>query len=96
MDSRQRAIEMNANTECPGFDGNHSGDDAAKERGLKYVVTGQCDSNFIQIACLGFFDSGESLLVYHEERIRTVFQRGNYLIGMPYFIQEESAIHSYC
>ena len=65
VDSWQRAIVMNANTEYPGFDGNHSGDDAAKERGLKYVVTGQCDISLIQIACVGFFDSGENLLVYH-------------------------------
>ena len=49
VDSWQRAIVMKANTECPGFDGNYSGDDVAKERGLKYVVTGQCDSHLIQI-----------------------------------------------
>lgn len=81
VDSWQRAIVMNANTECPGFDGNHSGDDVAKERGLKYVVTGKCESNLIQIVNLGFFDSEESLLAYHQERICTVFQKGDYRIG---------------
>ncbi len=81
VDSWQRAIVMNANTECPGFDGNHSGDDVAKERGLKYVVTGKCESNIIQIVNLGFFDSEESLLAYHQERICTVFQKGDYMIG---------------
>lgn len=81
VDSWQRAIVMNANTECPGFDGNHSGDDVAKERGLKYVVTGKCESNLIQIVNLGFFDSEESLLACHQERICTVFQKGDYMIG---------------
>lgn len=81
VDSWQRAIVMNANTECPGFDGNHSGDDAAKERGLKYVVTGQCDSSLIQTVSLGFFDSVESLLVHHQERIYSVFQGDGYMIG---------------
>lgn len=81
VDSWQRAIVMNANTECPGSDGNHSGDDAAKERGLKYVVTGQCDSSLIQTVSLGLFDSMESLLVHHQERIHAVFQRDDYVIG---------------
>lgn len=81
IDPCQRAIVMNANTECPGFDSNYSGDDAAKERGLKYVVTGQCDSSLIQTVSLGFFDSRESLLVHNQERIHAVLQRGDYIIG---------------
>lgn len=81
VDPWQRAIVMNANTECPGTDGNHSGDDAAKERGLKYVVTGQCDSGLIQAVSLGLFDSAESLLTHHQEQIQEVFQRGDYMIG---------------
>ena len=81
VDSWQRAIVMKANTECPGFDGNYSGDDVAKERGLKYVVTGQCDSHLIQIANLGFYDSEESLLAHHQERLLAVFQKGDYMIG---------------
>ena len=81
VDSWQRAIVMNANTECPGFDGNFSGDDIAKERGLKYVVTGQCDSNLIQIANLGSFDSRESLLAHYQDQLYAVFQKGDYMIG---------------
>lgn len=81
VDSWQRAIVMNANTESPGADANHSGDDTAKERGLKYVVTGQCDSSLIQAVSLGLFDSGESLLPHHQEQIQAVFQRGDYMIG---------------
>lgn len=81
VDPWQRAIVMNANTECPGDDGNHSGDDAAKERGLKFVVTGQCDSSLIQVVSLGFFDSRENLLTHHQEQIQEVFQRGDYMIG---------------
>lgn len=81
VDPWQRAIVMNANTECPGADGNHSGDDAAKERGLKYVVTGQCDSGLIQAVSLGLFDSAESLLTHRQEQIQEVFQREDYMIG---------------
>lgn len=80
-DPWQRAIVMNANTEHPGADGNHFGDDAAKEQGLKYVVTGQCDSSLIQAVSLGFFDSRENLLIHHQEQIQEVFQRGDYMIG---------------
>lgn len=44
------AIVMNANTVAPGHVGNYPGDDEAKVRGLKYVVTGDCDSSAINVA----------------------------------------------
>lgn len=94
VDPWQRAIVMNANTECPGFDGNCSGDDAAKERGLKYVVTGNCDSNLIQTVSLGFFDSQESLLVHYQKQIYSVFQKDDYMIGNA-VLYPRGICHSY-
>ena len=58
----QMAIVMNANTVAPGHVGNYPGDDEAKVRGLKYVVTGDCDSSAINVASLGTYDMPESLL----------------------------------
>lgn len=81
VDFWQQVIVLNANTESPGSDGNYSGDDAAKERGIKFVVTGQCDSSLIQTISLGFFDSQESLLTRYREQIYSVFQRNEYMIG---------------
>lgn len=81
IDAWQRAIVMNANMECPGDDGNWPGDDEAKERGIKYVVTGRCESNLIQTATIGEFDSVESLPCRYLEQIRSVFQGNGYMIG---------------
>ena len=81
LDSAQRFIVKNANTIYPGCDGNWPGDDEAKERGLKYVVTGKCDSDLIQIVNLGYFDSEDSLLVHNVEQIRNVFAHNDYMIG---------------
>lgn len=81
IDAWQRAIVMNANMGCPGDDGNWPGDDEAKERGIKYVVTGRCESNLIQTATIGEFDSVESLPCRYLEQIRFVFQGNGYMIG---------------
>lgn len=81
IDAWQRAIVMNANMECPGDDGNWPGDDEAKERGIKYVVTGRCESNLIQTTTIGEFDSVESLPCRYLEQIRSVFQGNGYMIG---------------
>lgn len=81
VDFWQQAIVLNANTECPGDDGNWPGDDEAKERGIKFVVTGQCESTLIQTATIGEFDSVESLPCRYLEQIRSVFQRNGYMIG---------------
>ena len=77
----QRSIVKNANTICPDCDGNWPGDDEAKERGIKYVVTGKCDSDLIQTVSLGFYDSEESLLDYYAEQIRNIFRHNGYIIG---------------
>lgn len=45
----QRLIVMNANSEYPGLVGNWSGDDEAKEKGIKYVITGKCDSALVKV-----------------------------------------------
>ena len=58
----QTTIVMNANTVASGPIGNYPGDDEAKVRGLKYVVTGDCDSSAINVASFGTYDMPESLL----------------------------------
>lgn len=47
IDAWQRAIVMNANRVQQGTDGNFSGDDAAKLCGLRYAVTGKCQSSLV-------------------------------------------------
>lgn len=81
LDKMQCSIVKNANTVCPDCDGNWPGDDEAKERGIKYVVTGNCDSDLIQTVSLGFYDSEDSLLDHYVEQIRNVFLRNDYIIG---------------
>lgn len=81
LNEMQRSIVKNANTICPDCDGNWPGDDEAKERGIKYVVTGKCDSDLIQIASLGFYDSKDSLLDYYEKKIYDIFSCNGYIIG---------------
>ena len=81
LDTWQRLIVMNANSEYPGLDGNWPGDDEAKERGIKYVITGQCDSHLINVVSIGNFDSDKSILHNYYRQIRSVFAQNNYLIG---------------
>ena len=81
LNEMQRSIVKYANTICPDCDGNWPGDDEAKERGIKYVVTGKCDSDLIQTVSLGFYDSEESLLDHYAEQIRNIFRRNGYIIG---------------
>lgn len=81
LDTWQRLIVMNANSEHPGLDGNWPGDDEAKERGIRYVITGQCDSHLVNVASIGNFDSDKSILHNYYRQIRSVFAQNNYLIG---------------
>lgn len=81
IDAWQRAIVMNANSTKIGADGNFSGDDAAKLRGLKYVVTGECNSRSIETVNVGVFDSEKSLLHDYYEYIIPAFEAKHYLIG---------------
>lgn len=81
LDPWQRLIVMNANSEYPGLDGNWPGDDEAKERGIKYVITGQCDSHLVNVVSIGNFDSDKSILHNYYRQIRSVFAQNNYLIG---------------
>ncbi len=81
LDKIQCSIVKNANTVCPDCDGNWPGDDGAKERGIKYVVTGNCDSDLIQTVSLGFYDSKDGLLDHYVEQMRNVFLRNDYIIG---------------
>lgn len=81
LDPWQRLIVMNANSEYPGLDGNWPGDDEAKERGIKYVITGQCDSHLVHAVSIGNFDSDKSILHKYYRQIRSAFAQDNYLIG---------------
>lgn len=81
IDAWQRAIVMNANSVKRGVDGNFSGDDIAKLRGLKYVVTGECESRMVEAVSIGTFDSDKSLLYGHCESILPIFEAKHYLIG---------------
>lgn len=81
IDVWQAAIVMNANTIMPGTIGNFPGDDEAKIRGIKYVVTGDCNSKKIDVMNLGTYDMQENLLDQYGEEIKTVFRSKNYIIG---------------
>ena len=59
LDTWQRLIVMNANSDYPGLDGNWSGDDEARERGIKYVITGHCDSPLVKVMSIGVYASKE-------------------------------------
>lgn len=81
IDSGQRAIVMNSYIDNILGDENVAGDDLAKERGIKYVVTGDCYSESIQVVTIGEFDVQDSLLSRYEEQMRAVFKRDGYMIG---------------
>lgn len=86
----QESIVLNANTVRPGSCGNFPGDDDAKIRGLKYAVTGDCDSRLIDVETLGTYDMVESLLERYDKEIMEVFRNNHYMIGnavlLPYGI----------
>jgi len=81
IDSVQRAIVMKAYADDIYCDANVAGDDFAKERGIKYIVTGDCYSESIQVVTIGEFDAQDSLLCRYEEQMRAVFKRDGYMIG---------------
>lgn len=81
VDAWQHAIVTNAHPNSIFCDGNLAGDDFVKERGLKYVVTGDCSSDAIQIANIGEFDARESLLFWYKNQIQAVFEQNGYMIG---------------
>ncbi len=77
----QRNIVMNANTIMPRMIGNFPGDDEAKIRGIKYVVTGDCNSDKIKVRNLGKYDMKENLLNLYGEKIFKVLRSKNFIIG---------------
>lgn len=81
IDLWQREIVRNAMMLDCADPGNLSGDDEAKERGICFAATGDCDSTQIQVISAGTYDSGESLLVTHREQIWRALRAGNYIIG---------------
>lgn len=90
----QRSIVMNANTIMPGMIGNFPGDDEAKIRGIKYVVTGDCNTDKIDVINLGTYDMQESLLDLYGEIIYKVFTSKNFIIGNA-VLRPEGICHSF-
>lgn len=81
VDAWQQAIAMQANSLHRGMDGNFPGDDMAKLRGLKYVITGECDSDLIRTVSVGRYDSECSFLCDYHRQLKLVFDKNEYLIG---------------
>ncbi|MDE6950948.1 MAG: hypothetical protein K2P64_08540 [Lachnospiraceae bacterium] len=81
VDIWQHAIVENANSIYRGIGGNFPGDDMAKLRGLKYVVTGQIESGRIRTASVGKYDSEYSILHGYHRQLKEVFEKNRYLIG---------------
>lgn len=80
----QDEIVKNANTTMPGIVDNFLGDDEAKIRGLKYVVTGNCNSDLIEVINVGTYDMPESLFELYGVEIEKIFDSGNYIIGLRF------------
>lgn len=81
MDTWQHAVSIHADYLHGGREGNFPGDDEMKMRGLKYVVTGDCESSLVQAVTLGNYDSADSLIRSHGGEIEQVFGKKEYLIG---------------
>jgi len=90
----QCAIVKNANTVMPGITGNFSGDDDAKIQGIKYVVTGNCNSEEINVVNLGTYDMPDSLWNLYGEAIKAVLNSKNYIIGNA-VLYPEGICHSF-
>lgn len=81
VDAWQHAVAAHADDLHGGREGNFPGDDEMKIRGLRYVVTGDCESPLVQAVTLGNYDSADSLLDSHGMEIERVFKKKEYLIG---------------
>lgn len=94
VDAWQRAIVMNANTEkYVGYEGDVSGDDIAKERGLRYYLTGNSESREVRIETLGSHDSRQSLFVEYGDKLIYRLSNYEYMIGNM-IIKEKRLFHS--
>lgn len=95
VDAWQRAIVMNANTAMyQGYDGDVSGDDEAKIRGIKYYLTGDIHSNQIKVESIGSYYDNLSLMNEYGRRIRESSQRNEYIIGNV-VMQGKKGCHSF-
>ena len=81
VDTWQYAIAAHADPLHRGMEGNFPGDDYMKIRGIKYAVTGDCESTLVQAVTLGRYDAADSLLHNYCKEIEEVFEKGEYLIG---------------
>lgn len=95
VDAWQRAIVMNANTQkYIGYDGDVTGDDEAKVRGIKYYLTGDIYSNMIDVETIGFYDDETSLLDIYRDRMFDSFRKKEYMIGNA-VLQGNMQYHSF-
>lgn len=82
VDAWQRAIVMNANTaRYTGYEGDVSGDDEAKSRGIKYYLTGDIHSSRITVESIGHFQNDRSLMDDYGKEMMKSFQHNEYVIG---------------
>lgn len=95
VDAWQRAVVMNANTnKYIGYDGDASGDDEAKARGIKYYLTGDIYSDKVRIETLGFHDDMISVWDKYRNQIMASIRHQEYLIGNA-VLQDRNDFHSY-
>lgn len=95
VDAWQRAIVMNANTAMgTGYEGDIPGDDAAKVRGIKYFLTGDPDTDRLEVETLGESSSEIPLTVKYADRMRESFRREECIIGNAVF-PEKNEFHSF-
>jgi hypothetical protein len=95
VDAWQRAIVMNANTAMgAGYEGDIAGDDEAKARGIKYFLTGNPDTDRLEVETLGWIGSEIPLPVKYEDRMMESFRRKEYIIGNAVFLGKNE-FHSF-
>ena len=94
IDGWQRAIVANANTGVGiGYEGDIAGDDEAKERGIKYVITGDIFCKEIEIENLGYYHEEESIFHQYKEEIMKVLKRKEYIL-VNVVLEEKQIYHT--
>ncbi len=84
----------NANTGVGiGYEGDIAGDDEAKERGIKYVITGDIFCKEIEIENLGYYQEEESIFHQYKEEIMKVLKRKEYIL-VNVVLEEKQIYHT--
>jgi len=90
IDQEQYNIVKNICTDT--IDGAFLGDDSCKCRALRYVASGDADSNTVKIMNIG--NSGSNLLEDHMQHIAFILQKKIAFIGNFLYIHSTSQLHS--